>query len=338
MKDTSCTHRRKDGNERLLGSGFCITALILALLLATTASAQQGREDTLQPSTDRQAVRSFDSEAVEAVQAQQKRPAHMSAAEARKALNETVSYAKVEHEGTALMHWYEVVPGSVEVKDGELSMEIAHKNDKKTIRRDLRQLGACTSECTKYVCYVKSSNEPHARKFFEPSPRLFDSDQVDYRMVFGLNFNHDLCSKKNIDREACLASAQKFLDAVNALRAIASGQGYDPDTFPQKAAAWRALAVKPELSREVRVRRALAEKAIDAHRPNEALKYYEEGTALDVTWAQGWFNAALVAGQLGHYSDAALYMGNYLELAPDAPDADSARDQMAVWKYKAQTK
>lgn len=55
-----------------------------------------------------------------------------------------------------------------------------------------------------------------------------------------------------------------------------------------------------------------------------------------MAWAQGWFNAALVAGQLGYYSDAVLYMENYLELTPNAADAASASDQMAVWKYKAQ--
>jgi hypothetical protein len=57
---------------------------------------------------------------------------------------------------------------------------------------------------------------------------------------------------------------------------------------------------------------------------------------LDPTWAQGWFNAALVAAQLNLFSDAILYMQNYLEVAPDAADAASARDQIKVWKYKAQ--
>jgi hypothetical protein len=52
-------------------------------------------------------------------------------------------------------------------------------------------------------------------------------------------------------------------------------------------------------------------------------------------WPQGWFNAAVVAASLGYYADAAEHMQSYLELMPDAPDAQSARDQIAMWQYKA---
>ena len=46
-------------------------------------------------------------------------------------------------------------------------------------------------------------------------------------------------------------------------------------------------------------------------------------------------NAAIVAGELGQYANAAGYMKNYLELVPDAADAQAARDKMLVWKAKA---
>jgi hypothetical protein len=55
-------------------------------------------------------------------------------------------------------------------------------------------------------------------------------------------------------------------------------------------------------------------------------------------WPEGWFNAALVAGELGEYPEAVEFMQNYLELVPDAKDAQSARDQLEIWKMKAQEK
>ena len=37
----------------------------------------------------------------------------------------------------------------------------------------------------------------------------------------------------------------------------------------------------------------------------------------------------------GDYTDAVEHMQNYLELLPNATDAQSARDQIDLWKFKA---
>jgi tetratricopeptide (TPR) repeat protein len=105
--------------------------------------------------------------------------------------------------------------------------------------------------------------------------------------------------------------------------------------FHQQAAAWRALATKPALAEGVRILRLAAEDAIKRQKPDEALNDFELGVQADPTWAQGWFNAALLAGELGFYFDATAHMQNYLELPPDAPDAQSARGQIDLLKYKA---
>jgi regulator of sirC expression with transglutaminase-like and TPR domain len=57
--------------------------------------------------------------------------------------------------------------------------------------------------------------------------------------------------------------------------------------------------------------------------------------ALYPTWPEGHFNAALIAAELGNYTDAAEHMQAYLELLPNAPDAQSARDQVDLWQLKA---
>jgi tetratricopeptide (TPR) repeat protein len=122
------------------------------------------------------------------------------------------------------------------------------------------------------------------------------------------------------------------------LSAYASDEHVPLREFSQRAAAWRALATKPALPETTRVRRLMAEDALKNQKPEEALKYYEQGLESYPMWPQGWFNAALVAGELGDYDDAADYMQNYLELVPGTPDAQTARDQMEMWKVKATEK
>jgi len=133
----------------------------------------------------------------------------------------------------------------------------------------------------------------------------------------------------------CMQQANAFVAALNRLSAYASDE-HDPlREFSQRAAAWRALATKPALPETTRVRRLMAEDALKNQKPEEALKYYEQGLDLCPMWPEGWFNAAVVAGELGRYADAAEEMQNYLELVPNAKDAQAARDQIAIWQYKA---
>lgn len=129
--------------------------------------------------------------------------------------------------------------------------------------------------------------------------------------------------------------AKSLAAALNRLRAFANDAESPLRKFPQQAAAWRALADKPPLPEEVRVQRLLAEDAVKNKKPEEALGFYEAGLELYPTWPQGRFNAALIAAELGFYADAVEHMQAYLELIPDAQDAQSARDQVAIWQYKA---
>lgn len=147
---------------------------------------------------------------------------------------------------------------------------------------------------------------------------------------------HALDCKGIQDSQACPLVAQEFVDALNSLRSAVLAGGM-PDVAA-RATAWRALREKPALSADVNLHRSLAEDSIKSNKPEEALNYYELGLEIDPMWAQGWFNAAVIAAQLDDYIDAVEHMQNYLLLVPDADDADSAREQIAMWKYKAQKK
>ena len=107
------------------------------------------------------------------------------------------------------------------------------------------------------------------------------------------------------------------------------------ENFHEQATAWRALATKPALPEGLKAYFVLAEQAIKNHEPEEALNDYELGVESYPMWPGGWYNAALAAGDLGYYADAAEEMQNYLELTPNAPDAQTARAYMEGWKIKA---
>jgi tetratricopeptide (TPR) repeat protein len=68
---------------------------------------------------------------------------------------------------------------------------------------------------------------------------------------------------------------------------------------------------------------------------DSAIEHYEAGLEAQPMWPVGWFNLALIYAEQNNYVDAADRMKHYLELASDAPDAQSAREQMTIWDDKA---
>jgi tetratricopeptide (TPR) repeat protein len=105
--------------------------------------------------------------------------------------------------------------------------------------------------------------------------------------------------------------------------------------FQQKTASWRALSTKPAISEDVYKFRLLAEDSLKNRDLNAAANYYEQGIDSDPTWAQGWYNAALVYAELKQYADAADSMKHYVALLPDAPDVQPAKDNIILWEAKA---
>ncbi len=131
-----------------------------------------------------------------------------------------------------------------------------------------------------------------------------------------------------------------FADAMNRLRSAARGEGDGGQDgiwrdFPRKAAEWRASPSRPPLTEEVRRHRLVAENAIRENDFDTAVSEYIDGLESDPTWPEGHFNAALLMGELGYYSEAIRHMQAYVELVPEAPDAQAARDQIVIWGVKA---
>ena len=196
----------------------------------------------------------------------------------------------------------------------------------------LKELHKLTPLCNQNGCWVREEGTKQSHG----NGGSFLSDYNAQKTWSKLCFGWGICTEANHDE--CENSGKLFVAALNSLHIYALGPTLPEDDFHKQATAWRALAEKPALPDAARVRRLLAEDAIKNKKPADALMYYEQALEAYPTWPEGWFNAALVAGELGRYDDAVDNMQTYLELVPDAKDAQSARDQMEMWKIRAQTK
>jgi tetratricopeptide (TPR) repeat protein len=106
--------------------------------------------------------------------------------------------------------------------------------------------------------------------------------------------------------------------------------------FESKAAAYRALVVKPPISEEQR------KLIVQANALNERKDYagtielYLKAIDLDpVSYPGAYFNLALFSAQMKRYNTAIDYMKQYLLLEPGAADARSAQDKIYEWELLA---
>jgi len=143
---------------------------------------------------------------------------------------------------------------------------------------------------------------------------------------------------KIVQRFSTGTYASSFIDAVLILKNAALA----PDTeeadfaaFSASAKAWLATTPKPEMSDDTRAYKALAEDAFKRKDFPAALDAH--GKALDKypMWPAGQYNTAVLAAETEDYELAALHMRRYLVLAPDAKDAQAAKDKLLLWQLKA---
>jgi len=209
----------------------------------------------------------------------------------------------------------------------------------RTVKIDLLAAPTVVVKCGKDRCELRDEAGHYADRSL---PKNSDTGSFLIRNWYDPGSNKSscfLCDPTPVTCSAdCVHAAESFVLAFNSLRAFARDRDAPLRTFTQRAEAWRALATKPPIPEEVRVQRMMAEDAFKANKPDEALHYYETGMQLYPTWPEGNFNAALIAGDLGYYDTAIEHMQAYLELVPDAADAQAARDKILIWQTKAKEK
>jgi tetratricopeptide (TPR) repeat protein len=137
-------------------------------------------------------------------------------------------------------------------------------------------------------------------------------------------------------RADSFAAALEFL-ATAAREQVQAQQESSWQQFREQAKSWREVNPKPAMPEAAREHQVLAEYAFKEKDTDKAINEYTAALAVDPCWPEGQFNLATMAGEKRLYAIAVLHMKEYLELVPDAPDAQSAKDSIIVWRDKLQT-
>ena len=118
--------------------------------------------------------------------------------------------------------------------------------------------------------------------------------------------------------------ARSHLDASNATAL---------ETFKQTCQGWspQTASAMPD---EARQHQATAESDYARSDLDDAGDEYLAALKVYPCWPEGLHKRAEILGATGWYTGAITSMQRYLILVPDAPDAQTARNQIAIWQRK----
>lgn len=137
-----------------------------------------------------------------------------------------------------------------------------------------------------------------------------------------------LCWKAESDAREFVAAMNRMIWELN----DRPREEADRAALNQKVTAWRASGSKVELPEEAQRHKVLAEEAFKNKNLQHAGDEYSAALQLYPTWPEGQYNVALILGELNRYSEAVRHMETYLQLTPDAPDAQKAKEQVWIWE------
>lgn len=131
-------------------------------------------------------------------------------------------------------------------------------------------------------------------------------------------------------------------NAAQALKVLVLDARHDLDQilaanfekFKLSCQSWRAMQDKPPIPEETLRHQGLAENALREKNLDKAADEYLEALKTYPCWPEGQFKAASILGETGWYTAAVAHMQYYLELVPDAPDAELAKSRIVAWQGK----
>jgi hypothetical protein len=133
------------------------------------------------------------------------------------------------------------------------------------------------------------------------------------------------------------ARAEEFAAAISYLTGAAREEARAQQEgalrqFQAQAKAWREASSKPVMPEAAREHQVLAEYAFKQRETEKALREYKAAVEIFPTWPEGQFNLATLAGEQKDYDTAILHMKEYLELVPESPDTQAAKDSVIIWR------
>lgn len=130
-------------------------------------------------------------------------------------------------------------------------------------------------------------------------------------------------------------STRQFHDAVgDALWANSPEIRAEQQAFRQQVTAWRAAGSKVDPPDEAQRDFVIAQEAFKDKNFQHQADELEAALKVYPTWPAEQSDLAVILGALGRYSDAIQHMQMYLDLIPDAPDAQRAKQQIWIWQDK----
>lgn len=130
-------------------------------------------------------------------------------------------------------------------------------------------------------------------------------------------------------RDACARTAADYLYA---LKGRADFVRQSDARFQETLAKYREPGGRPDLSEEARKYKVQAELAVERKRLADAGNAYVMAVRVAPWWAEGYYNLALIKGELKEYEDAGRMMRRFLALEPQSPHARAAQDQIYRWE------
>jgi len=134
--------------------------------------------------------------------------------------------------------------------------------------------------------------------------------------------------------------ARKIADVLFFIQQnIETYQKEKESAFQGKAAQYRMLKVKPQVSEEQRKYIVQANALNERKEYAGAIDLYGKAIKVDpVSYPEAYFNLALLSAQMQRFKPAIAYMKQYLLLVPEAKDARNGQDKIYEWELMAPQK
>jgi len=106
------------------------------------------------------------------------------------------------------------------------------------------------------------------------------------------------------------------------------------EKFKLTCQSWHSLQEKPPMPEEALRHKVLAENAVREKDLDKATDEYMDALKIYPCWPEGQYNVASILGDTGWYTGAIAHMKYYLELVPNASDAQTAGNKIIIWQDK----